>query len=184
MKLKLYTLLLTVAGFCSGVSAQFQKLMDFNGVETGSYPYFAALLYDGTYLYGSNTNSGVNGDGTIFKILPDGTGFTKLFDLNDDITGYSSESTLITDGTYLYGTTAGGGPNNHGTVYKLKKDGTDFTVLYDFPGELTGFYPEGGLYFDGTYLYGGTVNGGVFGGGVLYKIRPDGTEFGIVLDFD
>ncbi|MBK8343123.1 MAG: T9SS type A sorting domain-containing protein [Bacteroidetes bacterium] len=158
--------------------------MDFNGVETGSYPYFAALLYDGTYLYGSNTNSGLNGDGTIFKILPDGTGFTKLYDLLDDVTGQSSQSSLISDGTYLYGTAADGGPNNHGTVYRLKKDGTEFTVLYDFPGELTGFYPEGGLYFDGTYLYGGTVNGGVFGGGVLYKIRPDGTEFSIVLDFD
>ncbi|MFZ1633985.1 MAG: choice-of-anchor tandem repeat GloVer-containing protein [Chitinophagales bacterium] len=184
MKLKLYTLLLIVAGFCSDVTAQFQKLMDFNGIETGSYPYFAALYFDGIYLYGSNTNSGLNGDGTIFKILPDGTGFTKLYDLLDDVTGQSSQSSLISDGTYLYGTAADGGPNNHGTVYRLKKDGTEFTVLYDFPGELTGLDPEGGLYFDGTYLYGGTVNGGVYGGGVLYKIKPDGSDFNVVFNFD
>lgn len=183
MKLKLYTLLLTVAGFCSGVSAQFQKLMDFTGIETGCYPYYAALYFDGTYLYGSNTNCGANTDGVIFKVLPDGTGFTKLYDLLDDVTGYSSKSTLTSDGTYLYGTTAGGGPNNHGAVYRLKKDGTDFSVLYDFPGELNGFYPDGGLYFDGTYLYGGTTNGGTASGGVLYKIKPDGSDFSVVYNF-
>lgn len=182
MKLKLCTLVLIIGGFCATVSAQFEKLMDFTGNETGCYPYFAALLFDGTYLYGSNTNCGANTDGVIFKILPDGSGFTKLYDLNDDVTGYGSESTLTTDGTYLFGTTKGGGPNNHGTVYKLKKDGTDFTVLFDFPDEINGFYPEGGLYFDGTYLYGGTTNGGSNSGGVLYKIKPDGSDFSVVFN--
>src|SRR5579871_5646356 len=56
----------------------------------------------------------------------------------------------------LYGTTPQGGAIGVGTVFKVKADGSHFTVLHSFNGTVTdGAYPTGGLLLgkDG-YLYG------------------------------
>ena len=37
---------------------------------------------------------------------------------------------------------------------------------------------------DGTYLYGMTVYGGAYNDGVVFKIKPDGTGYVKLLDFD
>jgi gliding motility-associated-like protein len=44
--------------------------------------------------------------------------------------------------------------------------------------------PTGSLITDGTYLYGMAQYGGQYNLGVVFKIRPDGTEFTKILDFD
>src|SRR6185369_17181210 len=54
------------------------KLFEFPSYIYGSSP-DGALLYDGTYLYGVADDSGAHLNGTIFKIKPDGTGFTNLY---------------------------------------------------------------------------------------------------------
>jgi len=61
--------------------AQYTKLLDFAGTPDGGNPR-GSLISDGTFLYGMTTGGGTNGMGTIFKIMPDGTGFVKLLDFN------------------------------------------------------------------------------------------------------
>ena len=62
------------------VNAQFTKIFDFN-VNDGTNPY-GSLIYDGTYLYGMTLMGGSNYEGVVFKIKPDGIGYTVLLDFN------------------------------------------------------------------------------------------------------
>ncbi len=76
----------------------------------------------------------------------------------------------------LYGTTVYGGTNGLGTVFQLKKQGSNWTLntLYTFAGGDDGAYPRGGVVIggDGT-LYGTTTSGGgSAGGGTVYQLRP------------
>ena len=56
-----------------------EKLMDFLGNANGSNP-FGSLISDGTFLYGMTNGGGSNFSGTLFKIMPNGTGYTKLIE--------------------------------------------------------------------------------------------------------
>ena len=161
----------------------FAKLLDFSGTTNGSSPY-GNLISDGTFLYGMTVNGGANNFGTIFKIMPDGTGYVKLLDFAGTTNGSNPWGSLITDGTFLYGTTFGGGSSSMGTVFKIKPDGTGFSKLIDFAGLSNGRNPRGNLFFDGTYLYGMTSVGGSDNFGTLFKILPNGTGYVKLLNFD
>ena len=159
------------------------KLMDFDGVTNGSNPN-GSLIFDGTFLYGMTRQGGINDLGTIFKILPDGTGYVKLLDFAGATNGEYPEGTLFSDGTFLYGMTLSGGTDNLGTVFKIKPDGSNFTKLLDFSGVNNGSSPVNSLISNGTYLYGCTAQGGTNNLGTIFKILPDGSGFVKLLDFE
>ena len=161
----------------------FSKLLDFNDT-TGVNPFDGSLISDGTYLYGMTSGDGVAAKGTIFKIKPDGTAFTKLFDFDGATSGSYPYGPLYSDGSFLYGMTFSGGAHDYGTIIKIQTDGTGFTKLLDFDGTGTGSNPRGSLISDGTFLYGMTNYGGSTYEGVLFKIKPDGTDYTKLLNFD
>ncbi len=104
--------------FRVSTNGAFTTLFELN-FNTGSYPY-AGLIQgaDGNF-YGTTYSGGANSDGAMFVVTPGGT-YTTLasFDGFDD--GAHPESALVqgTDGSF-YGTTTTGGPNGHGTVFRL-----------------------------------------------------------------
>lgn len=111
--------------------------------------------------------------------------YTKLHDFETATSGYAPYfATPITDGTYLYGTCSGGGVNYDGTIYRIKKDGTDFTKIFDFFEDETGFQPKSAVILIGEYLYGTTEYGGTFGNGTVYRIKTDGTDFSTIANFE
>ncbi len=160
----------------------FSKLVEFSGIANGSKP-FGSLISDGTFLYGMTNSGGADSAGTIFKIMPDGSGYVKLHDFAGGVNGKNPYGSLISDGTFLYGMTSQGGANNYGIVFKIRQDGTGFSKLLDFTGAGNGLGPAGTLISDGTYLYGTTLAGGINDNGVLFKIKPDGTGFSKMYDF-
>ncbi len=160
----------------------FVKLLDFDGMNNGSDP-MDALISDGTFLYGVTSSGGANDNGTIFKIMPDGTGYQKLLDFNQPVSGNDPWGSLTYDGTFLYGTTFGGGTSNVGTIFKIMPDGTGYLKLHDFSGAPDGYGASTGLYDDGTFLYGMCQYGGTSSMGTLCKIMHDGTGFVKLLDF-
>lgn len=184
MKKNLLTLCTVV--LCIAANAQYTKLLDFNGTTNGERPR-GALFYDGTFLYGTTGEGGLNDSGVVFKLKPDGTAYTKLMDFGG-LNGTMPLSTLISDGVFLYGATFRGGTNNLGTLYKIKPDGTGFSTLHDFDGTATGANPYFAPIFDGSFLYGTTPRGGTgtcdLGCGTIYKIKPDGTEFTKLYDME
>lgn len=164
------------------LNAQYTKLLDFDWTTTGANP-TGSLYYDGTDLYGLTGYGGMNGQGVLFKVKPDGTGFTKLFEFSGTLNGSNPLGSLMYDGTYFYGTTNQGGTNNFGTIFKIKKDGSGFTKLLDFDGTNNGRLPRGSLISDGTYLYGTTGYNGTNQGSV-FKIKLDGSGYTTILDFN
>ncbi len=159
----------------------YTKLFDFDGANSGQGPTFEKLLIDGNYLYGFTSAGGLNSKGVIYKIQKDGTGFNKLLDFNGAINGMTPFGSLISDGTYLYGTTNQGGINNLGTLFKIKFDGTGYLKLLDFNGSGNGQYPLSKLYYDGIYLY-GTSGYGPTHSGIIFKVLTDGTGYVNIYD--
>ena len=164
-------------------SAQYTKLMDFAGGVTGAGPWKTTLLYDGTFLYGVTELGGQNNAGVIFKIRPDGSTFTNLYDFAQGSLGIFPAGSLMSIGDTLYGTTSMGGPNNLGAVFKLHKNGSGHTNMHTFAG-IDGGLSGGTLLYDGTYLYGTTSYSGVANSGVIFKIKPNGSSFSNVFMFN
>ena len=75
----------------------------------------------------------------------------------------------------LFGTTPGG--VGGGSVYEVTKAG-GYSTLYTFTGTYPdGDGPVGSLALDQEgNIYGVTVSGGAYGGGVIFEISPSGTE--------
>ena len=90
-------------------------------------------------LYGTSIIGGVQGNGTIWKIRKDGGGYTKLHDFTTTDGVFAHGTTMhagLTDGRdgWFYGTTAEGGANNRGTVFRiLATSPHTFQHLTSFP---------------------------------------------------
>lgn len=158
----------------------FEKLYNCGGSANGNGAYpLSTLISDGLYLYGTTTGGSAN-YGSVFKIKPDGTGYSQF---NFSTTnGSRPHEGVVLVGGYLYGLTQYGGTNGAGAIYKIKTDGTDFSAIFSF-SNTTGKAPYGKLISDGTYLYGMNSDMGPGGYGALFKIKPDGTEYTILHNF-
>jgi uncharacterized repeat protein (TIGR03803 family) len=102
---------------------------------TDGFNPFAKLVQatDGNF-YGTTVNGGANGNGTVFKITPDGR-LTTLYSFCSqtnctDGAGTFAGLVQAIDGNF-YGTTVGGGANSQGTVFKITPGGR-LTTLYSF----------------------------------------------------
>lgn len=145
-------------------------------------------LVQGTdgYLYGTLSSGGDQAKGVLFKILPDGSNFTKVVVFDGTTKGSNPvASLLIGSNGKIYGVTLTGGANNQGCLYVVDNDGSNFARLFDFNGTATGGAPackltEGG---DGL-LYGMTTSGGTNNLGAIFKIGKDGTGFQKIADFN
>jgi uncharacterized repeat protein (TIGR03803 family) len=125
------------------------------------------------------------GKGVVYRLNPDGSGFTVLRTFR----GYPNDGSeptaalLLGSDGMLYGTTAGGGAHDGGTVFRLNRDGSGYTVLRSFES-ATGFQLWTGVIqgSDGV-LYGTAVSGGAQSGGTLYRLNRDGTGFAVLKHF-
>jgi uncharacterized repeat protein (TIGR03803 family) len=179
-KLVLLTLFFNTT--CFVAFGQYTNLLSFAGVVNGKYPY-GSLVSDGTFLYGMTCAGGSNGIGNLFKIMPDGSGYSNLLNFTGATNGKNPFGSLISDGTYLYGMTEKGGANDSGVVFKILPNGTGYTKLFEFAGNTDGSYPDGDLFYDGTFLYGTTAKGGNYNMGTIFKIRSDGSGYSKIFDF-
>lgn len=165
-------------------SAQLTILKDFNYLN-GAQP-LSSFIYDGTYLYGTTFHGGTYGLGTVFRIKPNGTGDSILFNCTPT-TPRDLEGALYSDGSHFYGTSVGGGAYNNGTIYRIKFDGSGDTILYSFNNNshpTWSCWAVAGLISDGTYLYGTASQGGINDNGFVFKIKPDGTGYAVLLLFN
>ena len=169
---------------------QLLTLVSFNGTN-GAYPLCPLHLeLDGT-LYGVTQTGGLgfdqtpwSGDGTIFKITPQGEFRTlHYFTGYPDEPSHSSFSGLYhaADGNF-YGTSEAGGANANGTIFRMTPDGK-VEVLYSFSWRdyatgtnLDGATPSAGVIqaSDGNF-YGVTMDGGLYGRGTIFRfsLLPD-----------
>ena len=177
----------------NGNSRTFSELYDFTGNSytntDGCYPY-GGLTLVGSTLYGTTPQCGEYGDGTIFSINTDGTGYNILHQFGsfqNDGHGPAQYSSLLKVGNKLYGTTTYAGLNGYGTVFSINLDGTGYTTLYSFGSVVNdGAYPQAGLTVVGSKLYGTTAgnysvdsvgSGDPYDYGTVFAINLDGTGY-------
>src|SRR6266699_404705 len=108
----------------------FTNLHSFAGGSGGAGPRVGLILSGGT-LYGSargNASSPIDGNGTVYKVTINGTGFTNLHNFTlgagsypnvTNIDGASPSAGLILLGNTLYGTARSGGSSGNGTVFAV-----------------------------------------------------------------
>jgi len=131
-------------------------------------------------LYGTTVAGGSNGQGTVFKITPNGAlttlhSFCALSDCSDG-SGPMAALVQATNGD-LYGTASTGGVNGGGTIFRLTPAG-DMTTLYSFCAQsdcTDGDSPQAGLVqATNGDLYGTTTDGGEGNLGTVFRITLNG----------
>ncbi len=164
----------------------------------GAFPVDPPVLAGDT-LYGTAGNGGAWGNGTVFKVNTNGTGFTVLhtFTAVSDPAqhgGTNSDGAIpgavILLGNTLYGTTQSGGSSSNGTVFAVNTDGSGFTVLHAFTAtsgpdstNSDGANPAPGLTLSGSTLYGTALNGGSYSNGTVFAVNTDGSDFTVLHSF-
>jgi uncharacterized repeat protein (TIGR03803 family) len=188
----IFLCLLMVAVVETRAAAQYTLLHGFAGAPSdGANPQYGSLATDGTVLYGLTLNGGTAGNGSIFKINVNGSGyqvmhsFAGLFlgtgSVNDGARPYG---TPLLIGSTLYGTTAFGGSNGFGSIFKINTDGSGFALLYSFTSVSNGYLPYSSLVTDGATLYGMTASSSPSGLGVIFAIDTNGSNYHRLHTFD
>jgi uncharacterized repeat protein (TIGR03803 family) len=144
----------------------------------------SSLIYDGVYFYGTTWYGGQYGQGAVFRLKPDGSSYSILVNFDNTVMGRNPLGTVVSDGINLYGMTNTGGTYGIGTLYKVKNDGSGFTVLINFMGASNGNEGYGSLIYDGIFLYGMTRGGGINAKGTIFKVKTDGSNYTKLLDLD
>lgn len=151
-------------------------LVDFNLDFINPLPIQPAGLVEGSDGNFYGVGASTTGTGSVFKM--DRTGVVEVLHtfIGSDGSGPSSVLVEGSDG-FLYDTTAFGGANDAGTVYRISKDGNTFTPLYDFGGSPGSAQPRGLLRETSggaDLFYGLTSGGGSDERGSVFTITPAG----------
>lgn len=171
------------SAICSGGCGTVFKL-DSAGTETvlhtftgtdGENPQQLLTMDSSGNLYSTIFGTGPSADGIVFKIDSAGTfSIVHRFNGGDGSQPYGPV-TFDTLGN-LYGTTQNGGASGDGVVFKIAADGT-FSDLYEFKGGTDGSGPQSNLVLDNAgNIYGTTGAGGLFGGGMVFRVTPSGVK--------
>ncbi len=166
-----------------GVGGQTQILHSFRDgtyLNDVSYP-DGPLAVGGTTLYGGGTAAGAgSGNGGIYKMNTDGTGYAVLHSFSGGTGDGSRPHTGVNlSGSTLYGMTLYGGAGSTignigpGTIFKMTTTGASCSLLHVFSeGSASG----GGLTLVGANLYG--VQAGAAQNGLdMFSLTTSGTGF-------
>ncbi len=182
---------LTSAG---GVWTQ-KTIYTFQGGNDGANPQAGLAIGGSGVLYGTTTNGGTSGFGTVFQLSPVSGSFNEkvLYSFLGGNDGANPQASLAIGSTgVLYGTTFQGGAQGWGTVFQLipSKSGVwTEGVLYTFTGAADGGGPAAGVVIGkGNVLYGATFWGGTTtacpiagystGCGVVFQLAPPSSPGG------
>ena len=152
-------------------------------VAEGNSPRSPLVQDSAGNLYGTTVFSGGNGNGSIFKLEPDGDNFVVLhhFAGTDGDDAYAG---LVLGSGFLFGTASDGGNDSAGVVYKVDTNGNNFAVIHHFDGGNDGGNPFGTLVQGSdTTLYGVARNDGANGFGTVFSIDPGGATYTVLHTF-
>ncbi len=136
----------------------------------------SAALVQGTdlNLYGTASRGGSNGAGAVFKYILSQSKMSPLYSFLGEGDGSQPLAALAqgTDGNF-YGTTAQGGSNSFGALFKISSSGV-FAPLYSFANGTDGGNPVAALVQGTNGSFYGTSTGPQNGFGTLFKVTTNG----------
>jgi uncharacterized repeat protein (TIGR03803 family) len=147
----------------------------------GYYPLHNVVLDRTGNLYGTTSQGGDNGGGTVFQLVPSGGGWTENIIASLPAGSQPQPGLIIDIAGNLYGATTGQGNQSVAQVFELSPSGKSWQLktLYRFPS-VAGFTlgPYGNLVMapDGS-LYGATYSLGLYGYGNIFKLTSSGPNW-------
>ncbi len=159
-------------------------IFSFSGTD-GTLPAGHLLLDASGTLYGTTDGGGASAEGTVFQLAPpvapgDPWKETVLYSFSGGADGSNPTAGVVMDKKgRLYGTAqhgGSGGPKFGGVVFVLNPpvaagDPWTETVLHSFSGP-DGFLPTSLLTLRKDGIYGTTAQGGLFGTGTVFVLKP------------
>ncbi len=154
-----------------------------NGTD-GSYPLGAIVEGSDGLLYGAASNSSTV-YGALYRQNKDGSGFTVIHAFGGTADGSGPQGLIEGSDGLIYGCASGGGSANFGTVFRMAKDGSSYTVLHHFAGGPSdGKFPYASVVeAPNGKLYGTTTAGGSADLGIVFVVNKDGTGYTILHQF-
>lgn len=158
-----------------------------SGTDSGNLPRAGLVFGSAGNLYGTTSEGGSGGGGTVFELsrrAGGGWNETVLYSFSPkpEYTFDQVSGVVFDKAGNLYGTTSLGGIKNHGRVFELirQADGSwAEKVVHDFDNNGTdGYTPLGGVILDssgnlyGTTAYGGTGGCASTACGIVYELTP------------
>lgn len=137
------------------------------------------VVVSGNTLFGATQSGGTSGNGALFRVNIDGSGFAVLHSFtafHDDgfgltnADGCSPQDGLLLLDNMLYGAAFQGGSSGSGTLFAVNTNGAGFTTLYNFTGTGDGAGPNAGLIIFGNMIYGTTEYCDTSGNGTVFSI--------------
>jgi uncharacterized repeat protein (TIGR03803 family) len=137
--------------------SSFTLLHTFSNSPDGAYPYGGLMLASDGALYGTTSSGGNTNAGTLFKVNPDGSGYSVLYHFtgtNGD--GANSHASLVGKAAgVFYGTTLNQGTHGFGTIFRFALSPT-LELVGSKPaalqGTVTGFSDQSCLIQTSTNL--------------------------------
>jgi len=166
----------------------YKVLWSFTGGADGGSPSGRLSTDTVGNVYGTTTAGGTGVVGTVFELSPPTKGKKWTENVLYNFTGNNDGGEpfgnvlLASDGN-LYGTTAGYGQYNYGTVYRLISGGNGkwiFGLLHAFKGGTDGEVPRDGLIQDSTGMLYGTTAGFDNSYGNVFEISTNGSVYNVL----
>jgi len=154
-------------------------IRNFTSGTNGASPIAGVIEASDGWLYGTTQlGAGVSGGGVVFKLDKFGGGYSVIKSFASSGTDLRMPvGELVEAGNgALYGSAPNGGISNKGGIFRLNKDGSDYTVLRHFAGRTgggDGEQPRMALFRSGDVLYGASQNGGQFGAGSVFILSTN-----------
>jgi uncharacterized repeat protein (TIGR03803 family) len=162
-----------------------QILKSFGNVSQSGVQPVSVLVGADNALYGITKTGGLYNNGVVFRVNPDGSGYTDLRAFGAFTNNAQTPVALIQgkDG-FLYGAASSGGTNGSGVIFSLSTDGLFYKVLHsegDYYGDAT--TPSALLQGADGFLYGLASSGGTNGSGAAFKISTSGSSYSVIYNF-
>jgi uncharacterized repeat protein (TIGR03803 family) len=174
----------TIGGGTSGFGTVFE--LSPNGAD-GGQPASGVVRDSSGNLYGTTAFGGSGctgtGCGVVFKLSMSGSAWTEtvLYTFTGGADGRTPNGVILDASGNLFGTTNGGGDSSgDGVVFELSPNSngtwTESVIHFFTGGTNGGRSPNGSLVFDSAgRLYGTTSFSGNGGGGLVFRLTPNGT---------
>ena len=158
-------------------------LASFDGTN-GAFPIGGLVEDKSGDLFGTTSEGGAYGDGTVFEVLS-GSGVITTLASFDGTNGSEPLGSLVLDSSgNLFGTTEDGGADGYGTVFEVQAGSGTITTLASFD-DANGYGPAGGLVDDSSgNLFGTTFGGGADDDGTVFEVQAGSGAITTLASFD
>jgi uncharacterized repeat protein (TIGR03803 family) len=167
-------------------AAVFTKVLDFDAIPSGAFPYGSLIQASNGKLYGMTSAGGTSDNGVLFEFDPGTSTFTKKLDFSGVADGSAPYNALMqTSSGKLYGLTLSGGTDANGVLFEYDIKTSAYTKKYDFNHLANGYNPNGGL-VEGKNgkLFGMTTLGGTNGTGVIFQFDTASSVYSVSYNFN